>query len=159
MNNKVPVTVDGMQALRDELDKLKSQDRPAVIAAIASARELGDLKENAEYHAARERQGFIEGRIAELEGKISNAQVIDITKVPNEGKVIFGATVTILNTSNDEEHTYTIVGEDEADFKLNKLSVGSPVARAIIGKLQDDVVEVQTPSGTVEYEITDIKYI
>lgn len=159
MTTKVPVTLEGMNLLREELDKLKHDDRPDVIKAIAEARELGDLKENAEYHAARERQGFIEGRISELEGKISNAQVIDVTALTNEGKVIFGSTVTILNTETDETFTYKIVGEDEADFKLGKLSVGSPVARAIIGKQYGSVVEVSTPSGMVEYEISKVDYI
>lgn len=157
--NKVPVTAEGIKKLRDELEKLKHEDRPNVIQAIASARELGDLKENAEYHAARERQGFIEGRISDLEAKISNAQVIDVTKINNDGKVVFGSTVTLVNVETNEESTYKVVGDDEADYKENKLSINSPVARAIIGRFIDDVVEVKTPAGIVEYEISDVKYI
>lgn len=159
MTNKFPVTVEGIKLLRSELDKLKHEDRPNVIQAIAEARELGDLKENAEYHSARERQGFIEGRISDLEAKISNAQVIDITTISNTGKVIFGSTVTISNCETGEQSVYKIVGEDEADFKQHKLSVCSPVARAVIGKSQGDVVEVSTPAGMVEYEIEKVEYI
>ena len=132
--NKVPMTVAGEQRLREELEQLKSEARPTVIAAIAEAREHGDLKENAEYHAAREQQGFIEGRIQEIEGKLSNAQVIDVTKLPKTGKVIFGVTVELLNLDTDEEVTYRIVGEDEADIKQRRISVTSPIARALIGK-------------------------
>ncbi|WP_423187301.1 transcription elongation factor GreA [Alishewanella sp. d11] len=154
----IPMTVQGAEALRLELNELKSVKRPAVIQAIAEARAHGDLKENAEYHAAREQQGFIEGRIQDIEGKLSNAQIIDITKLPNNGKVIFGATVTILNLETEEEVTYRIVGDDEADIKNNLISVNSPIARGLIGKEADDVVNITTPKGVVEYEITDVQY-
>ncbi|MGO2131575.1 MAG: transcription elongation factor GreA [Halomonas sp.] len=157
--NKVPMTVVGEQRLRDELDTLKSVERPRVIAAIAEAREHGDLKENAEYHAAREQQGFIEGRVQEIEGKLSNAQVIDVTKLPQTGKVIFGVTVELLNMQTDEEVTYRIVGEDEADIKLGRISVTSPIARALIGKEEGDVVLVRTPGGDVEYEVGSVKHL
>ncbi|PWW16060.1 transcription elongation factor GreA [Pseudidiomarina tainanensis] len=153
------MTTRGAEMLREELQRLKSEDRPRIIQAIADAREHGDLKENAEYHAAREQQGFCEGRIQEIEAKLSNAQVIDVTKVPNQGKVIFGATVTIYNTSTDKEVTYRIVGDDEADIKQNLISVNSPIARALIGKQVDDAVMVTTPSGDVEYEVVDVKYL
>ena len=132
---------------------------PEIIAAIAEAREHGDLKENAEYHAAREQQGFCEGRIKDIEAKLSNAQVIDITKMPNNGRVIFGSTVSVLNLDNDEEQTYRIVGDDEADFKQNLISVNSPIARGLIGKEQDDVVTIRTPGGEVEYEIIKVEYL
>src|SRR6056297_4028516 len=145
MADRVPMTKAGETRLREELQKLKSEDRPRVIAAIADAREHGDLKENAEYHAAREQQGFIEGRIQEIEGKLSNAQVIDVTKLPQTGKVIFGVTVELLNLDTDEEVTYRIVGEDEADIKSGRISVTSPIARALIGKEEGDVVVVRTP--------------
>ena len=154
----IPMTVQGAEALRAELNELKSVKRPAVIQAIAEAREHGDLKENAEYHAAREQQGFIEGRIQDIEAKLSNAQIIDVTKLPNNGKVIFGATVTILNLDTDEEVTYRIVGDDEADIKNNLISVNSPIARGLIGKTADEVVNITTPKGVVEYEITDVQY-
>lgn len=155
----IPMTVQGAEALRAELNELKSVKRPAVIQAIAEAREHGDLKENAEYHAAREQQGFIEGRIQDIEAKLSNAQIIDVTKLPNSGKVIFGATVTILNLDTDEEVTYRIVGDDEADIKNNLISVNSPIARGLIGKTADEVVNITTPKGVVEYEITDVQYL
>jgi transcription elongation factor GreA len=157
--NQIPMTVRGAQALRDELHELKSVKRPAIIQAIAEAREHGDLKENAEYHAAREQQGFCEGRIQDIEGKLANAQIIDISKMVNNGKVIFGATVTILNLDTDEEVTYTIVGDDEADIKKNLISVNSPIARGLIGKELDDVVNITTPSGVVEFEITAVEYL
>ncbi|MDT8893575.1 transcription elongation factor GreA [Halomonas sp. I1] len=157
--NKVPMTVVGEQRLRDELEHLKSEARPNVIAAIAEAREHGDLKENAEYHAAREQQGFIEGRIQEIEGKLSNAQVIDVTKLPKTGKVIFGVTVELINLDNDEEVTYRIVGEDEADIKSGRISVTSPIARALIGKEEGEVVLVRTPGGDVEYEIGSVEHL
>ncbi|MBF8223719.1 MULTISPECIES: transcription elongation factor GreA [Halomonadaceae] len=157
--NKVPMTVAGEQRLRDELDQLKSVERPKVIAAIAEAREHGDLKENAEYHAAREQQGFIEGRIKEIEGKLGSAQVIDVTKLPKTGKVIFGVTVGLLNLDTDEEVTYRIVGEDEADIKAGRISVTSPIARALIGKEEGDVVLVKTPGGDVEYEIAGVEHL
>lgn len=156
--SQIPMTVQGAQALRDELNELKSVKRPAIILAIAEARAHGDLKENAEYHAAREAQGFCEGRIQDIEAKLSNAQIIDITKLPNHGKVIFGATVTILNLDTEEEVTYRIVGDDEADIKNNRISVNSPIARGLIGKELDDVVTINTPSGMVEFEITAVQY-
>ena len=145
--------------LREELNHLKSVKRPEIVNAIAEAREHGDLKENAEYHAAREQQSFCEGRIQDIEGKLSNAQIIDVTKMPNNGKVIFGTTVTILNLDTDEETTYRIVGEDEADIKSNLISVVSPIARGLIGKQLDDVVNIQTPKGAIEYEIIEVKYV
>ena len=156
--SQIPMTVEGAQKLRDELHELKSVKRPAIIEAIAEAREHGDLKENAEYHAAREAQGFCEGRIQDIEGKLANAQVIDVTKWPNTGKVIFGTTVTILNLDTEEEVTYRIVGDDEADIKNNLISVNSPIARGLIGKQLDDVVNITTPSGVVEFEITEVQY-
>lgn len=155
----IPMTVQGAEKLRTELNELKSVKRPAVIQAIAEAREHGDLKENAEYHAAREQQGFIEGRIQDIEAKLSNAQIIDISKMANTGKVIFGSTVTILNLDTEEKVTYRIVGDDEADIKNNLISVNSPIARGLIGKSADDVVNITTPKGVVEYEITEIEYI
>ncbi|MCS2608229.1 transcription elongation factor GreA [Halomonas dongshanensis] len=157
--NKVPMTVTGEKRLREELDHLKSDARPTVIAAIAEAREHGDLKENAEYHAAREQQGFIEGRIQEIEGKLSNAQVIDVTKLPKTGKVIFGVTVSLLNLDTDAKVTYRIVGEDEADIKAGRISVTSPIARALIGKEEGDIVVVKTPGGDVEYEVESVEHL
>ena len=157
--SKVPMTVNGERRLREELTQLKTVERPRVIAAIAEAREHGDLKENAEYHAAREQQGFIEGRIQEIEGKLSNAQVIDVTKLPDSGKVIFGTTVTLLNLDTDATTRYRIVGEDEADIKQGMISLTSPIARALIGKEEGDIVNVQTPGGDVEYEISSIEYL
>ncbi|MCO7224608.1 transcription elongation factor GreA [Pleionea sp. CnH1-48] len=157
--NRVPMTVEGAEALKVELTELKQDARPKVIEAIAEAREHGDLKENAEYHAAREQQGFIEGRIQEIEGKLGNAQIIDVKSMPNNGKVVFGSTVTIVNIDTDEEVTYQVVGEDEADLKLNKISVTSPIARALIGKNEGDEVSVNAPGGVVEYEIEKVEYI
>lgn len=157
--NQFPMTVHGADALRDELHHLKSVKRPEIIAAIAEAREHGDLKENAEYHAAREQQGFCEGRIQEIEGKLGNAQIIDVTKIPNTGKVIFGTTVTLLNVDTDDEVTYQIVGDDESNIKQNRISVSSPIARALIGKEVDAEVEVKTPGGVVVYEIIDVQHI
>lgn len=157
--NQYPMTVEGEKALRAELAKLKTEDRPRIIAAIAEAREHGDLKENAEYHAAREQQGFCEGRIQEIEGKLANSRVIDITSIPAGDKVLFGVTVTLLNVETDQEVTYKIVGEDEADIKQNKVSITSPVARALIGKEVGDEVVVKTPGGEVEYEIDDVQHI
>ena len=154
-----PMTARGAALLREELNELKSVQRPKIIAAIAEAREHGDLKENAEYHAAREQQSFCEGRIQDIEGKLSNAQIIDVTKMPNSGKVIFGVTVTIMNLETDKETTYRIVGDDEANIKENLISVNSPIARGLIGKELDDVVNIQTPAGTVEYEIVEVEYI
>lgn len=157
--NKVPMTVLGEQRLRDELKQLKGVERPRVITAIAEAREHGDLKENAEYHAAREQQGFIEGRIQEIESKLSMAQIIDVTSLPRNGRVIFGVTVGLLNLDNDEEVRYQIVGEDEADIKVGKISVTSPIARALISKEEGDVVVVRTPGGEVEYEVSEVQYL
>ncbi len=157
--NQVPMTLRGAEKLRTELEELKTVKRPRIIASIAEAREHGDLKENAEYHAAREEQGFCEGRIQEIEAKLSNAQIIDITKMPATGRVIFGATVTVYNTSTDEEATYRIVGDDEADFKQNLISVNSPMARGLISKQQDDVAIIKTPGGDVEYEILRVEYL
>ena len=157
--NRVPMTVQGEAALREELTHLKSVERPRISAEIAEAREHGDLKENAEYHAAREQQGFIEGRIQELEGKLGNCQVIDVTAIPHSGKVIFGPTVTILDVDTEEEKTYQIVGDDEADIKANKISVNSPIARGLIGKEEGDTVSIQTPGGESEYEIDQVQHI
>ena len=154
-----PMTVRGAEKLRTELDYLKSELRPQIIEAIADAREHGDLKENAEYHAAREQQGFCEGRIQDIEGKLSNAQVIDVTKITNNGRVIFGATVNLLKSETEEEVEYRIVGDDEADIKQNMISVNSPIARALIGKEVDDVAIVKTPAGDVEYEILTVTYL
>ncbi|MCU6666881.1 MAG: transcription elongation factor GreA [Silvania sp.] len=155
----IPMTLRGAEKLREELDFLKSVRRPEIITAIADAREHGDLKENAEYHAAREQQGFCEGRIKDIEAKLSNAQVIDISKMPNNGRVIFGCTVTVINLDNDEELSYRIVGDDEADFKQNLISVNSPIARGLVGKEQDDVVTIRTPGGEVEFEIIKVDYL
>lgn len=155
---RYPMTVEGELALQAELKELKSVKRPEVIAAIAEAREHGDLKENAEYHAAREQQGFIEARIADIEGKLSLSQVINIHDIPHTGKVIFATTVTLLNTETDQGVTYKIVGDDEANVKVNKISVNSPIARALIGKEEGDVVNVQVPGGTVEYEIELVEH-
>ena len=153
-----PMTLRGAEKLRDELHQLKSVERPRVIQAIAEAREHGDLKENAEYHAAREQQGFIEGRIGEIEGKLGNAQVIDVKKLNANGKIVFGATVDLVEVESGDEVTYQIVGEDEADIKSGRVSVGSPIARALIGKEIDDVAIVRAPGGEREYEIADIRY-
>jgi len=156
--DKIPMTVQGAEALRKELDRMKSEERPRIVKAIAEAREQGDLRENAEYQYAKEEQGFIEGRILELEGKLSNAQVIDITQIPASGKVIFGTTVLLLNVDTDDEITYQIVGDEESDIKLNKLSVYSPIARGLIGKEEGDSVVVSTPGGDVEYEILAVRH-
>ncbi|QIZ75917.1 transcription elongation factor GreA [Ferrimonas lipolytica] len=154
-----PMTVYGAEMLREELEHLKFTKRPKISEAIAQARELGDLKENAEYHAAREEQGIAEARIRDIEGKLSNAQVIDVTKMTNNGKVIFGTTVTLVNVATDEEVTYRIVGDDEADFKNKLISVNSPMARAMIGKELDDSVVVKAPAGDIEYEVLRVEYI
>ncbi|CDG87487.1 MULTISPECIES: transcription elongation factor GreA [Xenorhabdus] len=156
---QIPMTVRGADKLREELENLKNVRRPKIITAIADARAHGDLKENAEYHAAREQQGFCEGRIQEIEAKLSNAQVIDITKMTNNGRVIFGATVTVLNVGSDEEQTYRIVGDDEANIKENLISVNSPIARGLIGKEVDDAVVISTPGGKVEYEVLNVEYL
>ena len=153
------MTRAGAEALRRELDDLKQVQRPRVIEAIATAREHGDLKENAEYHAAREEQSFIEGRIADFEARLANAQVIDITEIPNSGKIIFGVTVTLFDVIEDKEVTYQIVGEHEADVKKNKLSISSPIARALIGKEVDDLIVIKTPGGDREYEVISIEHI
>lgn len=157
--SKVPLTSRGAEKLRDELQQLKSVKRPAVIKAIAEARAHGDLKENAEYHAAREQQSFIEGRINDIEGKLSNAQVIDVTLMAASGKVIFGATVELSDEDAGKQVTYQIVGEDEADIKANRISITSPIARALIGKEEGDTAEVKAPGGIKSYEILAVKYI
>ncbi len=156
--NKEPMTVLGHKLLQQELKKLKSEDRPAVIRAIAEAREHGDLKENAEYHAAKEQQGFIEGRIKELEGKLSHVQVIDVTEIDAGGKVIFGATVKLLDDDTEKEITYRIVGQDEANIKTGLISYTSPIARALIGKSEGDVVEFNAPDGEKAYEVIAVSY-
>lgn len=156
---KYPMTVEGADALQKELDHRKKVERPAIVQAIAEAREHGDLKENAEYHAAREQQGFCEGRIQDIEGKLSNAQVIDISILPKGDKVIFGVTVDIVNIETDESVTYKIVGDDEADVKSHKISVNSPIARALIGKRVGDEVLVKTPGGEIEFEVEQVKYL
>lgn len=156
---KYPMTVQGARALEEELKHLKTELRPQITQAIAEARELGDLKENAEYHAAREQQGMVEARIRDIEGRLQNAQVIDVAALPHTGKVIFGTTVEIANTETGETVTYQIVGDDEADIKQSKLSVGSPIARALIGKEEGDVVLVKTPGGNVEYEIVAVRHV
>jgi len=157
--SKVPLTVKGAETLKAELQELKTTRRPAVIAAIAEAREHGDLKENAEYHAAREQQSFIEGRIKDIEEKLSNAQIIDVTQLETNGRVVFGATVDLVATENDQEVTYQIVGVDEADIESGLVSVSSPIARALIGKEEGDVAEVQAPAGIIEYEIVEVRYV
>lgn len=153
------MTEAGAEKLRAELEHLKRVERPRIVRAIAEARAHGDLKENAEYHAAREQQSFAEGRIQEIEGKLSRAQIIDITRLPPDDKVIFGATVTVINLGSDETRVYRIVGDDEADVKAGRISYQSPIARALIGKRVGDEVAVQTPSGTVSYEIDQVAYI
>lgn len=157
--SKVPMTVGGAEALRVELEELKKVVRPRIVKAIAEAREHGDLKENAEYHAAREQQSFCEGRIQEIEGKLSHAQIIDVTTIPCTDKVIFGSTIEIVNVDTDETVTYQIVGDDEADVKNNKISVSSPIARGLVGKMVGDEVEIKTPAGEVFYEIESVKHI
>ena len=157
--NKVPLTVRGADKLRQELQELKTVARPKVIEAIAEARAHGDLKENAEYHAAREQQGFIEGRIADIEAKLSNAHIIDVTTLNAGGKVVFGSTVDLVDEDSGQEVSYQIVGDDEADIKNSLISVNSPIARALIGKQEGDVAEVNAPGGTKHYEITAVKYI
>jgi transcription elongation factor GreA len=156
--NKVPMTVRGAQLLREELQRLKSEDRPQVIQAIAEARAHGDLKENAEYHAAKEQQGFIEGRIKEIEGKLSHIQVIDVTTIDARGKVVFGSTVELLDVQTDTETTYKIVGEDEADIGAGLVSYTSPIARALIGKDEGDEVNFSAPGGDKHYEIMEVRY-
>lgn len=155
---KYPMTKQGAEALESELKHLKSTMRPQITQAIAEARELGDLKENAEYHAAREQQGMVEARIRDIEGRLANAQVIDVTSIPPTGKIIFGTTVEIVNVDTDESVVYQIVGDDEADIKIGKISVSSPIARALIGKEVGDAVAVKTPGGVVEYEVLEVSY-
>ncbi len=155
---RYPMTPQGHAALEEELKQLKTVDRPRITAAIAEAREHGDLKENAEYHAAREQQGFCEARIRDIEAKLGGAEVIDPVKLPQEGRVVFGVTVVIENLDTEEQKRYKIVGDDEADFKANKISVNSPIARGLIGKSEGDEAKIQTPSGEVEYEIIEILY-
>ncbi len=156
---KYPMTVQGARALEEELHHLTKVVRPKLSQDIGTARELGDLKENAEYHAAREQQGMVEARVRDIEGRLQNSVVIDVTTIVHTGKVIFGTTVEIANVETDESVTYHIVGEDEADFKLGKISVGSPIARALVGKNEGDVVTVKTPSGVVEYEIIEVRHL
>lgn len=157
--SKIPITTRGAELLRAELQKLKSVERPAIITAIAEARAQGDISENAEYESARERQGFIEGRIIELEAKLSNAQIIDPTLLDDDDRVVFGSTVELIDTDTKETVSYQIVGEDEADLKLNKISYSSPIAKGLIGKSAGDVSEVRTPGGVKEFEIVDVKYV
>jgi len=156
---KYPMTLQGARALEEELHHLSKVLRPKLSQDIGTARELGDLKENAEYHAAREQQGMVEARIRDIEGRLQNAQVIDVTTIARTGKVFFGATVEIANVETDERVTYQIVGEDEANIKLGKISVGSPIARALIGKEEGDVVVVKTPKGLIEFEVVDVRHL
>ncbi len=158
MSNRRPITARGAERLRAELKKLKSEDRPTVIKAIAEARGHGDLSENAEYHAAREQQGFIEGRIGEIEGHLSMAEIIDVAKLPQNGKVMFGATVEIEDNDTGKTTTYQVVGEDEADIRMNLIAITSPIARALIGKLKDDEVEFDAPGGRKSFVIVDVRY-
>lgn len=158
MNNRSPMTVNGHKHIKAELERLKREDRPKVIQDIAEARAHGDLKENAEYHAAREQQGLIEARIKDLEAKISNCHVIDPSQLENNGKVVFGSTVELLNIDTDETVTYQIVGVDEADIKIAKISYTSPIARGIMGKFSGDLVDIATPQAVIKYEITDVIY-
>lgn len=157
--SKVPITERGAKALREEVNRLKTVDRPTVIQAISDARAHGDLKENAEYHAAREQQSFMEGRIAEIEGKLSNAHIIDPAAVDAGGKVVFGATVELVDEDTSAEIVYQIVGEDEADIKAGRISYGSPIARGLIGKSEGDVVKISTPGGDKTFEIVEVKYV
>jgi len=159
MTTKVPMTVTGAERLRAELQELKTETRPKIVAAIAEARAHGDLKENAEYHAAREQQSFVEGRINDIEHKLSHAQVIDVKKLSRSGKVVFGVTVELIDTDSNEESRYQIVGEDEADIKAGRISVNSPIARALLGKEEGDAVEVQVPGGVKNLEIAEVLYL
>jgi len=154
-----PMTKEGAEKLHEELQQLKKVERPAISQAIAEAREHGDLKENAEYHAAREQQGLIEARISQIEGILANAQVIDVTKLPQTGRVVFGTTITLMNLDTEEEVTYKIVGHEESDIEQNKISVGSPIARALIGKEEGDEAIVEAPSGKIVYEVVEVQYI
>ncbi len=155
---KVPITVDGAQKLRDEFQRLKKEDRPRIVSAIAEARAHGDLRENAEYHAAKEEQGFIEARIKQIDGVLSNAEIIDVTALTKTGKVVFGATVELIDEDSGKQVAYQIVGEDEADIGSGLLSFSSPIARALIGREEGDVVEVTTPGGDRSYEIVEVRY-
>lgn len=157
--SQVPLTTSGAEKLRAELDRLKRVERPRIIEAIAEARAHGDLKENAEYHAAREQQGFVEGRIKDIEAKLSNAQIIDVTQLAADGRVVFGATVRFYELDTEEEHTYQIVGEDEADLKQGMISVGSPIARGLIGKREGDIASISAPGGVREFEILEVRYL
>ena len=157
--SKIPITIYGAELLRAELHKLKTVERPSVITAIAEARAQGDITENAEYEAAREKQSFIEGRIIELEGKLSNCQIIDPQLLDDDDRVVFGSTVELIDTASQQTVTYQIVGEDEADLKLAKISYSSPIAKALIGKSSGDVAEVRTPGGVKEFEIVDVRYV
>lgn len=159
MMQRFPMTQEGAAALQRELQRLQHVERPRIIQAISDARELGDLKENAEYHAAKEEQAFTEGKIQELQAKIAAAQIIDITQLPNDGRVVFGATVTLINLETDKLDRFKIVGDDEVDVRLNKISLNAPLARAIIGKHSGDDVELQTPAGDVEYHIEKVEYL
>ena len=152
------MTAEGAAELKEELTKLKSEERPKITLAIKEAREKGDLKENAEYHAAREQQSFMEGRIKDIESKLSNAEIINIKNIPNSGKIIFGSTVILVNLNDNKKVSYKLVGEDEADLKKGKISITSPLARSLIGKEQDDVIELKMPNGVFEYEISKIRY-
>ena len=154
-----PMTKEGALALQDELNKLKNTDRPRIIESISTAREHGDLKENAEYHAAKEEQSFVEGRIKEIESKLANAQIIDVQKLSQDGRCVFGTTVTLVNLETSQEVTYKIVGEDEADINLNKISCYSPIAKALLGKEEGEEVVVKAPKGDIEYEIIEVKYL
>ena len=156
--NKIPMTVEGAEKLKKELTELKSKVRPKIILAIKEAREKGDLKENAEYHAAREQQSFTEGRIRDIESKISNAEIIDIKKMPKTGKAVFSSTVTLINLEDNKKVTYKIVGEDEAELKEGKISILSPLARSIIGKEKGDLIVLKTPNSIIEYDISVVKY-
>ena len=155
---QVPLTARGAEQLRAELEQLKKVERPRIIQAIAEARAHGDLKENAEYHAAREQQGFVEGRIKEIEGKLSHARIIDVASLPRDGKVVFGVTVDVLDVDKDEEQTFCIVGDDEADIKQGKISISSPIARGLIGKSEGDVALVDAPGGKREFEVLEVRY-
>jgi len=159
MAGQIPMTRNGVERLKEELQQLKSQDRPNIIQAIAEARAQGDLSENAEYDAAKEKQGFIEGRISEIEAKLSNVQIIDPASLNAEGKCVFGATIDLEDLDDEKKVTYQIVGDDEADIKSSKISISSPIARALIGKELGDIIEVETPGGIKSYEIMDVKYI
>ena len=157
--NKVPMTAEGAAQLKEELQNLKSKERPGIVLAIKEAREKGDLKENAEYHAAREQQSFVEGRIKDIEAKLSNAHIIDVKTIPVSSKIIFGSTVVLINLSDEKKVTYKLVGEDEADLKQGKISITSPLSRSLIGKEEGDSIELKMPDETIEYEIIEVRYV